>query len=167
MIVARNDLGENRSSGRDQFEVTVTQTIPVPEDNEDPEAKPTYKDIQCEIADTDDGMYHCKYTADEECSVTVDIKFLNDKEQMVPIRGVPFTASFSAAASSKDNLLTGSAMDRHIKKELERLTNLMTDSKKELNTKDKEMKDVKVLLKIKEHVESTQKDTDLITLNID
>jgi len=92
---------------------------------------------------------------------------LNDKEQYVPIRGVPFKASFDAAASSKDNLLTGSAMDRHIKKELERLTNLMNDSKKELNTKDKELKDVKALLKVKENVEDTVKDTDLITLNID
>jgi hypothetical protein len=86
---------------------------------------------------------------------------------MVAIRGVPFTASFKATAAAKDNMLTGSAMDRHIKKELERLTTLMTESKKELNTKDKEMKDVKVLLKVKEHAESVQRDTDLITLNID
>jgi len=58
-------------------------------------------------------------------------------------------------------------MDRHIKKELDRLTNLMSDSKRELNTKDKEMKDVKVLLKVKEYVEEIQANTDLITLNID
>jgi len=46
-------------------------------------------------------------------------------------------------------------MDKHIKKELERLTNLMGDSKKELNTKDKDLKDVKALLKVKENVEQT------------
>jgi hypothetical protein len=86
---------------------------------------------------------------------------------MVPIRGVPFTASFKGTASSKDNLLTGSAMDKHIKKELERLTNLMSETKKELTTKDKDLKDVKALLKVKEHVEETQANTDLITLNID
>jgi len=92
---------------------------------------------------------------------------LNDKEQYVPIRGVPFKASFDAAANPKDNLLTGSAMDKHIKKELERLTALMTDNKRELNTKDKDLKDVKALLKVKENVEQTINDTDLITLNID
>jgi hypothetical protein len=43
MIVARNDLGENRTSGRDIFEVTVCQNIPVAADNEDPDAKPTTK----------------------------------------------------------------------------------------------------------------------------
>lgn len=32
MIVARNDLGENRTSGRDKFEVRVTRRIPIPED---------------------------------------------------------------------------------------------------------------------------------------
>jgi len=76
---------------------------------------------------------------------------LNDKEEFVPIRGVPFKATFNANAAPKDNLLTGSAMDKHIKKELERLTTLMTESKKELNTKDKDLKDVKVLLQVKEH----------------
>jgi len=44
-------------------------------------------------------------------------------------------------------------MDRHIKKELDRLTTLMQDNKRELNTKDKDLKDVKALLKVKENVE--------------
>lgn len=115
----------------------------------------------------ENGTYMCKYTCDEEANVEIDIKFLNDKDQMVPIRGVPFSASFNNAALPKDNLMIGSAMDRHIKKEIDRLTNLMQDTKKELTTKDKDLKDVKALLKVKEHAESTVKDTDLITLNID
>ena len=44
-------------------------------------------------------------------------------------------------------------MDRHIKKELERLATVMLDSKKEIVTKDKDLKDVKVLLNVKEKVE--------------
>jgi len=112
-------------------------------------------------------MYLCRYTCDDEATVAIDIAFLNDKEQMVPIRGVPFSASFKAIASSKDNLMTGSAMDRQIKKELERLATLMGDSKKELTTKDKDLADVKALLKVKANVEETQANTDLITLNID
>ena len=86
---------------------------------------------------------------------------------MVPIRGSPFQASFNKNATSKDNLLTGSAMDKNIKKELDRLTNLMLDSKKELSTKDKDMTNVKVLLRVKEFVKEVQDNTDLITLNID
>jgi len=133
--------------------VKVTREIPVPEDNENPDAKPSVEDIPCEIEDKEDGNYICKYQCDHEGDVMIDIQFMNDKEQFVPIRGVPFKASFSAEAVSKDNLLTGSAMDKHIKKELERLTTLMNDNKKELNTKDKDLKDVKALLKVKENVE--------------
>jgi len=65
------------------------------------------------------------------------------------------SASFSAKAGPKDNLMTGTAMDRHIKKELERLNTVMLDSKKEIVTKDKDLKDVKVLLNVKEKVEHT------------
>jgi len=43
----------------------------------------------------------------------------------------------------------------------------MTETKKETNTKDKELKDVKVLLAIKEKVEQTFKNSDAITLHID
>jgi len=46
-------------------------------------------------------------------------------------------------------------MDRHIKKELERLATAMQDSRKEIVTKDKDLKDVKVLLNVKEKVETT------------
>jgi len=122
-IVARNDLGENRNTGRDIFEVAVSHKVTVPADPEDPDSKEQVilKTIPCAIQDSDDGFYLCKYTCDEETTVDIDIKFLNDKEQMVPIRGVPFQASFKATASSKDNLMTGTAMDRQIKKELERL----------------------------------------------
>jgi dynein heavy chain len=79
-IVARNDLGENRTSGRDMFEVKVTREIPVPADNENPDAKPGVEEIPCEITDKDDGTYNCKYQCDQECEVTIDIQFLNDKE---------------------------------------------------------------------------------------
>jgi len=86
---------------------------------------------------------------------------------MVPIRGSPFQASFRNSASTKDNVLLGTAMDKHIKKELDRLTNLMIDTKKELNIKEINLKDVKCLLRVKEFVEETQANTDITTLNID
>jgi len=43
----------------------------------------------------------------------------------------------------------------------------MTDSKREIHTKDKNLSEVKVLLSVKEKVEHTQKNTDNITLLID
>jgi hypothetical protein len=72
---------------------------------------------------------------------------------MVPIRGCPMSASFNSSGNAKSNVMTGTAMDKHIKSELERLANVMLDSKKEIVTKDKDLKDVKVLLNVKEKVE--------------
>jgi hypothetical protein len=48
-------------------------------------------------------MYNVKYQVDEECTVSIEIKFLNDKEQMVAIRGMPLSATFKHSATSKDN----------------------------------------------------------------
>jgi len=51
-----------------------------------------------------------------------------------------------------------------IQKELERLQTNLTDNKKAIATKDKDLKDVKVLLGVKSSVEATQNKTDVITL---
>jgi hypothetical protein len=73
---------------------------------------------------------------------------------MVPIRGSPYSASFIPGLKPADNTMTGSIMDKYLKKELDRLNNYMVDSKKEIMTKDKDLKDVKALLKVKDNVDS-------------
>jgi hypothetical protein len=50
--------------------------------------------------------------------------------------------------------MVGSIMDKYLKKELDRLNNYMVDSKKEIMTKDKDLKEVKALLKVKDNVDS-------------
>jgi len=142
--------------------------LPIPEDKlEDPDYKQQVQEIPCEVVDLDNGQYNCKYEVDDECEVEVHINFEDDKGKMVPIRGSPYVASFSPRAKASDNVMTGGAMDRQIKKELERLQNHMHDTKKEITTKDKDLNDVKNLLGVKESVENTQNQTDNITLQID
>jgi len=91
------------------------------------------------------------------------VDFLDDKERMVPVRGV-YKANFVDDAKPIDNTMTGGVMDRYIKKEMDRLTGSLSDTKKEVNPKDKDLKNVKVLLKVKENVEATQANVDNITL---
>ena len=55
-------------------------------------------------------------------------------------------------------------MQKTVQKELERLQQNLTENKKSIITKDKDLKDVKVLLNVKSLVEETQKQTDIITL---
>ena len=186
IIQARNDLGENRNSGNDNFQVRIkkiraavveevvapTETQGTNQEEEEekvvvPVKKAPEEIIECKIVDKDDGSYACSYIVDEECSVNIEILFENEKGDMVHVRGSPYTASFVSSAKAADNLMTGGALDRHIKKELERLQHNMTENKKDMITKDKDLKDVKVLLGVKEVVENTFNGQDTITLHID
>ena len=83
---------------------------------------------------------------------------------MVPSRGSPYSASFVPGLKAADNTMIGSIMDKYLKKEIDRLNNYMVDSKKEIMTKDKDLKDVKALLKVKDNVDSVINQTDNITL---
>jgi len=106
------------------------------------------------------------YTADDIGDVHVTVDFLDDKDRYVPLRG-KYLATFVNDAKPVDNTMTGGVMDRYIKKELDRLQSSLSETKKEVNPKDKDLKNVKVLLKVKENVEQTQKNVDSITLEID
>lgn len=58
--------------------------------------------------------------------------------------------------------MTGGVMDKHIKKELERLTNNLAERKKASRKDDKDIKDVKILLGVKEATEAVVKNTPAI-----
>jgi dynein heavy chain len=122
--------------------------------------------VPTNIEDNQDGTYTVTYTADQTGEFQIYVDFLDDQERMVPLRGV-YKANFVDDAKPEDNMMTGGVMDRYIKKEMDRLVTSLSDTKKEVNPKDKELKNVKVLLRVKENVESTQKNVDNITLQID
>lgn len=192
VIQARNEKCENRASGRDNFQVKATRVKkegekpkPVEEEKDpaeqaDGEAEGEGEDqppaevvpeqsneIEVEITDNNDGTYSCRYSMDEEGEVKVEILFENEKNEMVSVRGSPYITTFAQGAKPNDNLMTGGIMDKHIKKELERLTNSLGDRKKSCRKDDKDIKDVKVLLGVKEATESVIKHTPTIQLEID
>lgn len=120
----------------------------VPEGEEAPKKAPKaqLEEIPSYITDNDNGTYTVKYTVPDEIEVEIHINFRDDKDRMVPIRGSPYKASFTSKAKATDNTITGGAMEKHIKKECERLLNSLTECKKASITKDKDLKDVKSLL---------------------
>lgn len=171
-IIAKNDHSENRTSGRDTFEVKISQKIPIPQEvQDDPELLAEYKqetkEIKCDITDTDNGQYDVKYVVEAEGPVSISILFLDDKGRMVPVRGSPYLINYKDGVDPKCNLMTGKLMAEQIAKQIVSLQATMTDSKREIHTKDKNLSEVKVLLSVKEKVEHTQKNTDNITLLID
>ena len=100
ILPARNDLGENRQSGRDIFQVKITCTS-------NPDCQ-----IEATITDNDDGQYFVEYHCPEEGEVSIDVLFKDDKNKMAPIRGSPYTASFVAGADKKNNELTGVSLSQ-------------------------------------------------------
>jgi len=164
-IQARNDLGENRTSGRDIFEVTVCQFKPPAEEG----ARPERVEIECSIDDCDNGKYICKYTAPDDGEVELRILFQDDKGNMVPLRGSPYKSIMKPGFKENDGKMVGESMKKYIAYEVKRLQDLMQSTKSEINTKDKDkdMTSVKQLLKVKEKVDTTQKEQENINLQID
>lgn len=105
VIQARNDNSENRTSGRDQFQITVTT-----DDNN--------QEIPAEITDNDDGSYHVSYKVDRECRATISVKFKDDKGRFVELRGSPYSASFVKDAPPNTNTLNGPLLQKHILNEI-------------------------------------------------
>lgn len=92
---------------------------------------------------------------------------MDDKENMVPIRGSPYIAKFVPGAKPADNLMTGPVMVTNFKEELTGLTELMQAKEKAINLKDKDLKNVKALLGVKTEVEAVATKSDNVNLQID
>jgi hypothetical protein len=164
-IQARNDLGENRTSGRDIFEVNVSQLKPPLEEG----GRPERVEVTSTIEDLDNGKYVCRYTVEEESDVEIKIEFQNDKGVMVPLRGSPYKARFVPGFKDQDGKMIGEALKKYVSNEIKRLSDLMSSTKSAINTKDKDkdMTNVKQLLGVKAMVEKTQAQQDAISLQID
>lgn len=98
IIQARNENDENRTSGRDNFNIKI-KTV---EDN--PE------EIAAEIVDADNGKYYVKFLVPKECEIDINVAYQNNKGAWQTVRGSPYNASANAASEAKNNHLTGPAM---------------------------------------------------------
>lgn len=172
-VVARNDLNENRTSGRDKFIAKIKKEIQKPDDyNEDPEDgegpwRQKFEEIECSIVDNQDGSYKVQYQIDEECEVDVHVNFEDDKGNLVAIRGSPYKASFSKAAKPADNTMSGPLMQAHFKQQVSDLNDYMSKKEKSISLKGKDMTEVPTLLSVKEETEEVFKNENKTTLKID
>ena len=159
IIQARNENDENRSSGRDNFQVTIKT------DEENPE------EIVPEIVDADDGKYYVKYSCPKECDVNIKVAYQtkDDKNQDIwkTLRGAPYKASFNAQAEAKNNHLTGPAMVKNAQKQIEALQSFMKDTSAGAKTSDKDLTDVKTLIGVKDCMEQVFLQKDQKTLLLD
>ena len=167
LIQARNTKGDNRESGSDIFHVKITGE-PKFEQNEEGEEIEIAKEFPFEITDLDNGSYQIKFKVEEEVSnLKVDIKYENEKGELVPIRGNPYSSSFKEGVNLKNNELTGPALISYITNSLAETEKFITDSRNNINIKNKDISDVKELLEVKENLGLIDEKKDEILLTID
>ena len=155
LIQARNELEENRTSGRDNFSISI-KTI---------EDQP--QEIEAEITDADDGKYYVKYQMDREVEVDIVVSYMNNKQKWQPINGSPYQASFSASADPKNNHLTGPALVKNAQKKIEQLQSFIKETQQGATIKDKDLSDVKTLISVKANVETVYQQNDKTALILD
>jgi len=153
VIQARNDEGQNRKSGRDQFEITIKSD--------------TIAAIPYELDDHNDGQYFVKYQVDVECAVTITILFRDDKDKMVPLRGSPYSASFSENTPATANSMSGPTMPKYVTRVIEQSQGWMKESSGSANTKDKDLTDIKQLISVVDAVNQVNEQSDQIMLSLD
>jgi dynein heavy chain len=169
VIIARNELNENRTSGRDTFIVKIKKELPKPDDYNEEESGPyktKYDSKEVPVHDNDDGSYTVKYQVDEESEVEVHV-YLMVKEEPTPIRGSPYIASFNSSAKPADNTLAGPLMQANFKQQMNDLADYMSKKEKSISLKGKDMTEVPTLLSVKEETEEVFKNENKTTLKID
>jgi len=141
-IVARNNLGENRKSGRDDFTIVIQQKLETG----------GLKEVPHEFIDFDNGKYEVRYQCDAE--VVIHVKLIDENNKPRPVRGSPFSATFTALAKNRANEYTGPLMHGFTLKTLKDLEELYKATDAGINAKLKEG-DVKGLIKIKNFITTT------------
>ncbi|CAD7974700.1 unnamed protein product [Amoebophrya sp. A25] len=155
-IQAINELGENRTSGADEFRITLQKKIPIIEEGaaEDAPVKYRFEDAPFEFIDHDTGKYEVVYTPDEaEYKIEVFLKGDNEKEYK--IRGTPFMASAVSAAKNRANDYTGPLMVNFVSSTMKALDEYAKSTDAGIHAKIKDG-DVRGLIKIKNHIQETE-----------
>lgn len=159
IIQARNDNGENRVTGNDEFKVMIktkaTDDVPSVE-------------IDSVVTDKLDGSYSVTYQVDTpDVDVNIKIEFKDDTGNWAAVRGTPYTTSFVTEAAPKANTMVGPALHKQCVAKIDELQQFMRDTTSGLNTKEKDMTVVMTLLGVKDCVEDCVNKNDAIVLQLD
>jgi len=159
MIQARNQLGENRKSGRDEFMVTVQQKVL----NSD--GKEVFRDVCFELNDLNDGKTEVKYMADEG-ELVIHVKLMDENNKPRPIRGSPFRPTLTKMARNRANEYSGPVVTAWLSSTLKSLDEFYQTTNTGHQTKLKEG-DVMNLIKVMNHIKDMYDQEDTLILRQD
>jgi dynein heavy chain len=137
-IQTRNIKNENRTSGRDNFEIQIyTESEEVEENEEGEEIQTTVQNpIEYKIEDLDNGQYKIEYTSDKPAEVFLDIQYSSEVQKAAQIRGGPFKATFTEDAPAENNTFTGPSMQKYISSRLNEIDTFIHETSEGIDTSD-------------------------------
>jgi len=158
-IQARNQNGENRKSGRDEFLITVQQRV------QNAEGKEVLRDLPFELLDLNNGKSEVTYIADE-CELVIHVKLIDENRKPRPIRGSPYKPTFSKMAKNRANEHSGPLVTAWIASTLKSLDEFYQTTSTGGQTKLKEG-DVMNLIKVMNHIKDMYNQEDTLLLRQD
>jgi hypothetical protein len=95
------------------------------------------------------------------------VHFKNEKEEVVPVRGSPYKASFIEDAAPNANKSIGPSLAKAAQGMIEGMQSFMKETIAGVKLGDKDLSDVKVLLQISDNEYAARARSDEITLTLD
>jgi hypothetical protein len=78
--------------------------------------------------------------------------FKDDRDKMVPLRGSPYSASFSSHSKPESNHLTGPSLPKYVTKVIEQSQSWMKETSAAAKISDKDLSEIKVLIGVVDSV---------------
>lgn len=142
IINARDEEGNNRTSGRDHWQVRIVD-------------KTTKEEIKPNIKDNDNGNYDVTYNVGEPTSVTVDVFIVDSEGVTKHLSGFPTEVKFETMTEETKGLnsLEGNLIVNYIKDTTDEIQHFIEEKNKALDivARDDYISNVHTLLDIKQN----------------
>jgi len=141
IINARDEDGNNRTSGRDEWLVSVVD-------------RNTKQEVETEITDDDNGTYYVKYTCPEPTEVSVNVSIVDCQGTKKTINGCPYKVKFIDFVEENRGLnsLEGSLIVNFIRDKTDELRHFIDERHTALDIEKRNyIEDVHILLDIKKN----------------
>ena len=145
IIRARNEFNENRTSGRDEFIVTVVSSA--------------LENVSTEIEDLHNGTYKVTYTAPKPDKYKISVK-LKEDNQIIDVRESPITVNYDGTDPTNNEFTGHYMINKFLKDNVEYLEKEMKRLQEASETKGKDLKDIYVIIGIKNSIKEIEKLSD-------
>ncbi len=152
MVRSKNELNENRTSGRDNFICTVV-------DNN------TLEDIPTIITDLNNGLYRVEYTPTRPGKYKISV-MLREDNQNENLRGSPIVVNYDGEDPQNNEVMGPLMINKFLKENYEQIEHQMENLINESKTKGKDLSQINTIINIKNSNKEIDVNSDKIECKI-